>query len=294
MDPEVIYVMGAGRSGSTALGVALDNLPGIFNAGEVFSWFLFGGVPRTEREPVPAFWRRVAQRIPAARTDVGSTFHESLEHHRAILSPSRFLNKGLRQWFFDCNTELVRAVAAESGAEVVVDVSHYPLRAMLLGRSPLHVKVLYIIRDPRDVINALQKPVQRDRPMHPLAANVYCLSVWLLSVIVYRRFPADRRIKVRYEDFIDAPAETVNRVMQRYGMPQRLESAERLATGLMFQGNRLRERPTISIQRLPSTSHLSRFWVVLSTLIQLPVLVLNRYPFRWPAAAGPPEPRSRA
>jgi len=44
--PTVIYVMGAGHSGSSILGVALGNCAGVFYAGEVDEWLLKGGAGR--------------------------------------------------------------------------------------------------------------------------------------------------------------------------------------------------------------------------------------------------------
>jgi hypothetical protein len=47
--PQVIYVMGAGRSGSTILGVTLGNCENLFYAGELDKWLLMSGVSMHER-----------------------------------------------------------------------------------------------------------------------------------------------------------------------------------------------------------------------------------------------------
>ncbi|HEX4467726.1 MAG TPA: hypothetical protein VH025_11110, partial [Solirubrobacteraceae bacterium] len=45
---KVLYVMGAGRSGSTILGVMLGNCEGIFYAGELDKWLPREGRPKRE------------------------------------------------------------------------------------------------------------------------------------------------------------------------------------------------------------------------------------------------------
>jgi hypothetical protein len=61
---KVIYIMGAGRSGSTIFGVALGNCEGIFDAGELEAWLRRSGVPNFGGDERTQFWSRV-------RDDVG-------------------------------------------------------------------------------------------------------------------------------------------------------------------------------------------------------------------------------
>src|SRR2546423_15271469 len=46
--PKVVYVMGAGRSGSTILGVTLGNCADVFFAGELDKWLALSGKPTGE------------------------------------------------------------------------------------------------------------------------------------------------------------------------------------------------------------------------------------------------------
>src|SRR5580704_12897137 len=57
--PRVIYVMGAGRSGSTTLGITLGNCVDVFYAGELDNWLVRSGVPQVEDGPRAQFWSSV-------------------------------------------------------------------------------------------------------------------------------------------------------------------------------------------------------------------------------------------
>lgn len=272
---QVLYIMGTGRSGSTALGIALGNVPGLFYGGELHSWVLFGGRPKSERPATVELWSRVAGRMQKGDLEIGRAFSRGLEHHRSLLRrPSPELVAQHR----DLTKRLVTAILEETGADAVVDSSHYPQRAAQLRRNPhVDAHIVHLVRNPVAVIDALQKTVQRKEPMGVLKANAYSLIVWVLSTIQYARVRPDRRIRVRYEDFLDDPCAVVARICERFDVEGRLANAVDLPTGRVFQGNRLREAETISIGPQPVTRVMSRGARLLTAILQLPVLIHHGY-----------------
>ncbi len=67
--PKVIYVMGAGRSGSTTLGITLGNCANVFYAGELDNWLVqVGRCRRWKTAERARFWSSVRDRLedPAA------------------------------------------------------------------------------------------------------------------------------------------------------------------------------------------------------------------------------------
>jgi hypothetical protein len=278
----LVYVVGTGRSGSTTLGVALDNVPGVFNTGELFAWFLFSGKPPSERKETVEFWRAVSERLPDLERFHGRRFHRRVEHHSSLLKPSRWFSGKDRASHREANKALLRAIAEERGDRVLVDTSHYPLRlSNLLALDGVEVHALYLMRDPRSVINALQNNVQRHRPMHPAKANLYCWTVALLSELVLLRLPRGRKLRVRYEDLAEHPVQNVERLVRQLGLHEGLASAQDLSTGLMFTGNRLRKSDKISIARQASKRRMSGAWTLVSTILQAPLLLLYGYRLRW-------------
>lgn len=278
MKPRVVYIMGTGRSGSTVLGITLGNLERAFYVGEAFSWCHFSGIPKSDEPETVALWRRVCARIPRAEEYFGLDFFGRLEHHSSLLRPWNRRGPSLNATYRDCTTELFRAVAEETGAQLLIDSSHFPLRARLLLENPdLDVYLVYLVRDPIDVINALQADVQRHTPMKPWIANLYTLWVWALSEWVFRRARATGRMKIRYEDFVASPERHVAELCAALGVPNSIRSFEALQTSGVFQGNRVRTNKTIALGPVHRENRLSRSWLWLSRLLQYPMRRAYRY-----------------
>src|ERR1700726_2236472 len=64
--PQVLYVMGAGRSGSTILGVTLGNYEYVFYAGELDAWLVRSGSPVLEDAERARFWQGVCKEVDGA------------------------------------------------------------------------------------------------------------------------------------------------------------------------------------------------------------------------------------
>src|ERR1700730_15993454 len=126
--PRVIYVMGAGRSGSTILGVALGNCEGVFYAGELDKWLIRRGEPALGGGERAQFWERVRARVNAS--DLFGYGARALERSSALFSVSKARRRRrVRRRYREVARELYRAIATEARADYVVDSSHYPLRA---------------------------------------------------------------------------------------------------------------------------------------------------------------------
>src|SRR5256885_14953963 len=84
---KLVYVMGAGHSGSTIRGVTLGNCDGFFYAGELDNWLvrkgasLLGGTDRTR------FWNDVRDGVEGAEGAFGGDAQRYLERSSAILRP---------------------------------------------------------------------------------------------------------------------------------------------------------------------------------------------------------------
>src|ERR1700680_3872486 len=81
--PQVIYVMGAGRSGSTVLGVTLGNCSGVFYAGELDAWLVRSGVPQLEGPERAQFWGAVRDNVDGAAELFGNESQRFLERSMA-------------------------------------------------------------------------------------------------------------------------------------------------------------------------------------------------------------------
>ncbi|HEY4997384.1 MAG TPA: sulfotransferase [Solirubrobacteraceae bacterium] len=237
--PKVLYVMGAGRSGSTILGVALGNCEGIFFAGELDRWIARAGVPRDGRER-RRFWAGVRTQVEQAPELAGGRA-TVLERSSALLDPRRWpARRRLRRRYRQISEQLYRAIAPAAEAQIIVDSSHYPLRAReLQALSGIDLHLLLLVRDPQDVVASLGRRDVPERRFGLLAANAYLWLTCALSVLVFRRHPAARRMLVRHEDFLADPARVIGEILSLCGSAARPPDFSALHTGVPFHGNRL-------------------------------------------------------
>ncbi len=287
--PKVIYVMGAGRSGSTIVGVALGNCRNIFYAGELDAWLRrsgipnFGGVERTQ------FWLAVGQNVPSGPALFGDSAWRCLEH---ALAPFRFWQfnerRHLRRRYRQTAAELYRAITRISRATHIVDTSHYPLRARELRRLPdIDLYLVYLVRDPKSVVASFRRHDVSQPSKSLVAANVYLALTNLLSVLVFLRHRTDRRVFVRYEDFVKEPAAQLRNILAQVDAVTPLPDLESLDTGVAFQGNRILRSTSLTLGAATTPGRAPRSRV--TQVLQLPwSLVFSQLQ---PTATAMPSPK---
>jgi hypothetical protein len=265
--PKVLYVMGAGRSGSTILGVTLGNCDGVFFAGELDKWLARGGrtpLPGEERE---RFWTAVAEQMAA--DDLFGTATKCLERSSALLRPDTWLRRRrLRVRYREVAEQLYLAVARVAHASHIVDTSHYPLRAHEVQRlRGVDVHLIFAVREPHQVVASFGREDVVERRFGPLAANLYMSLTYAVSAWVFMRHPRERRLLVRHEEFLADPAQAVRQVLRAAGATAATPDLQALHTGLPFQGNRLVRTSNVAL-RAPSGERPPRLMV--TSVLQLP------------------------
>lgn len=273
--PKVIYVMGAGRSGSTILGVALGNCDGVFFAGELDKWFARAGTPRREGAELAAFWAAVRERVGDAQ-DVLDGRTGWIERSSALLDPRKWRERRrLRARYRAVSERLYGAVAEVSGAGCVVDTSHYPLRAReLQALAGIELHLVLLVRDPHSVVASLGRRDVVERHFGVGAANAYLWLTHVLSALVFARQPRERRIVIRHEELLADPRRTLRRILDLVGSAAPPPDVRALATGVPFHGNRLVEQPQVALRTRPP-AHVARS--PLTTVLQSPWRVVLRH-----------------
>ena len=244
--------MGAGRSGSTILGVMLGNCDDVFYAGELDAWLSRSGAPNFSNPERDEFWTRVADRMPPDHGLFGDAAHRQIEQSTAALRYPRNLRlRDLEDAYGQVSAELYKSIASVSGARVIVDTSHFPLRArQLQGLRSIDLYLLYLVRRPEGVIAAFRRRGISQPSKGVVAANAYLSLTYLLSILVFIRHPRRRRLLVRYEDFVGDPGAVTRQILaiaglQTTAIPSRHTT---LSTGMAFQGNRLLGRDRVVLQ----------------------------------------------
>jgi hypothetical protein len=253
--PKVIYVMGAGRSGSTTLGITLGNCADVFYAGELDNWLVRSGAPQVEDAPRTRFWSSVRDRLedPAGAAELFGyeaqrAIERSLSLFRVHLWPTRHR---LRRRYRAIAEDLYRAVTQAAGVTHVADTSHYPLRAFELQHvGGIDLYLIYLVRDPQGVVASFNRHDVGEYTKSTLHTNVYLWVTHLLSLLVFLRHPRERRLLVRHEDFVTDPEAVVRQILACCEAPDRtLPDFGALDIGLPLQGNRVTRGQTLSLKR---------------------------------------------
>ncbi len=276
--PRVIYVMGAGRSGSTTLGITLGNCPEVFYAGELDNWLVRSGKPQLEDEARTRFWQRVGDALEhpqAAGEMFGNESQRAIERSASLLRVHLWrARRRLRARYRSVAEDLYRAVARTANVTHVVDTSHYPLRARELQQiAGVDLYLIFLMRDPQGVVASFNRHDVGEFTKSTAHTNVYLWLTHLLSAIVFLRHPRERRLFVSYERFIADPPATLREILAVAEAPaEPLPDLSSLRIGFPLQGNRVtRSDGTISLK--PRTDPVARTSLV-TRILQAPLLAL--------------------
>jgi hypothetical protein len=248
--PRVLYVMGAGRSGSTTLGITLGNCEGVFYAGELDAWLSRHGEPQVSDPERDRFWGLVRERVQGAEPLYGHEAERAIERSMSLFRIRRWSQRRrLREPYRRVSESVYRAITATSGEPVIVDTSHYPLRAReLQAADGIDLHILYLVRDPQRVVDSFNRRDVAQYSKSTLTTNVYLWLTNLLAVLVFLRQPPSRRLFVSYEDFTADPAGVVRAILELVGSGAAPPDFDALATGIPFQGNRVMRTDAIALR----------------------------------------------
>jgi hypothetical protein len=251
--PKVIYVIGAGHSGSTILGLTLGNCEGVFFAGEVARWLRYDGRPLLEGEDRAELWRRVRELVDVP-PDLLRLGARPLEQSTALLRVRTWpAQRRRRARYRRVTQDLYRAIAHVTGASQIVDTSHFPRRARQLQKlDGVDVHLLFLVRNPQSVVASYgRENVPHKQTWKMPTANAYLWLTYLLSVGVFLRQPRARRLFVRHEAFVADPQAVIGEILASIGSTAAVPDLAALETGLAFQGNRLLRQDVVALKAHP-------------------------------------------
>jgi len=279
---KLVYVMGAGHSGSTILGITLGNCDGFFYAGELEEWLLTSERPRWGARERQDFWSAVKERVSGAEEIFGGEANRCIERSSASFRFDRWLaRRRLRPAYRRVAAQLARAVADVAQARYVIDSSHFPLRARELRELPaIELYLIFLVRDPRDVVASNT----RELSPHELAETRWRrltmnANLWLTQLLALRTFAshrADRRIFVRHEDFLEDPAGVTRQILAMLGSHAALPDLQALSVGAPLQGNPLIRSDTVAVRRAARTPARKDLFTAIAQSIWRPLLARLR------------------
>lgn len=273
----VVYVMGAGRSGSTVLDTILNNHADVIGVGELVHLYIEGADQQENcscGEPRDAcgVWQAVRERWTEL-TGISTI----TDHARLMEKFTRVQRLAVPEWhrlrsgnadpdFAECLRQTqatYQAISEVTGKRVIIESSKNPLRAKLLCLTPgLDVRMIHLVRDVRGVAWSRMKPFAkskeggvpqdiRPKPVH--ISTGYWLFMNFLSEQVRRSFPGQPSTRIHYEDFVSSPERTLKEIGDIAGLDYssvatRLLAGESMAPGHLYAGNRVRTAGPIKLR----------------------------------------------
>jgi len=274
----LIYLLGAGRSGTTLLATVLNTNSKILTLGEMhqFREHLIGekqcscGLALKECE----FWSEIIGQLPK-QTAEELLFSEKKESHHNI--PKILLSNKSDNEYLSIQEEIFTKISNDKPNKILLDSSKYIARYLLLSKSKkINVKGIYVVRDVRGVINSFGKKVQT--PRSPLSTIIYyCLINFFGQVVCWRN---NRVIKVKYEDFVSDPEHELSRIYCHVfeGKEKDMVLPEFLEMPHIIGGNRIKSEKRIVIKPdYKWRSNISRWKQICYYLFTFPFMVINKY-----------------
>ena len=251
--PKVVYVMGAGHSGSTILGLTLGNCAKIFFAGELARWLRWAGKPPLPGEERARFWSAVSADV-AVTPDLLGRNARPLEQSSALFRiVGRRAQRRLRARYRCVTEDLYRAIARAAQATHVVDTSHFPRRAReLQALDGIELYLLFVVRRPQSVVASYgRKNVPHKQTWDMPTTNAYLWLTYLLSLFVFLKHPRERRLFVSHEAFVLDPEGVLRDILDTIGSDVAIPDLSALRTGVAFQGNRLLRTDVVALKGAP-------------------------------------------
>jgi hypothetical protein len=266
----VVYIAGDGRSGSTLLDRLIGAYSGVFSCGELCNL-----LPSTiasdqlcacsARARDCGFWRSVLVRWSEAVPDFTEREYRGLQRRyerlRSLLRPfgARELTQENPRFarYTEYTLALFQVIAESSGAEVIVDSSKSPARALALSRMPgLEVNMLHLVRDVRGVAYSLRKLSNAQASQGsrlPRRSNLRFAGTWaVVNFFCERVMPKipGPNLFARYEDYTKDPDSMLAAVAKLIGRDRIAYAAGAdylLTQGHQVAGNDARMRPVQQI-----------------------------------------------
>ncbi len=316
----VLYIAGCGRSGSTILDTVLGNHADMESVGEAChvvtnAWLRDDTYCACgEKGRDCDFWRDVhvewerrvgpvdmAGYTKAAR-EIESCLRISVTQRRLASGDPTYLE------YLRLTIGLLAAIRDVSGAEIVVDSSKAPSRALALSLvEGVDLRLIHLVRDCRGVLWSAKKRFRKDhragisKDDHGRSVT-RAMKAWAVGNLVAgqlrRRLPRGKSIRLRYEDLITQPGTELKRIGDLIGtdlepLAAAVVGGQSMAIGHTIAGNRVRMAG--SIQLRPDVEWVEKLtWREQAFCWSLVGWLMKAYGYRWQATCPDASTQRRA
>lgn len=231
---KLLYIAGSTRSGSTILEKILGQIDGFFSSGELYRniwdrgsengylcgcgvpaqdcphWaevldVAYGGLEKVDTEEMIRANEKMRTRyIPLMLTPLAKPF---------VTASAPYYTSNLER--------LYRAIQSVTGSKVVIDSSKVPSYGRMLETIPeVELYIVHLVRDARAVAYSWTRKKARlsvsgvaYMERHSSVVSSLLWNLWNLASETFRMHRCQRYLRIRYEDFIERPQETVRLIL---------------------------------------------------------------------------------
>lgn len=262
MKKTLIYIIGAGRSGTTFLDIVLGNNGNAISLGEVNRFFKRKGLPpkRNELDKVFLFWNNIKKII---EQNLFTLDYKELEK---IFKKNEYHSGFLKSLFKKNNEDYKKTLKLQYRElynniqeNIVIESSKYPIRALNISNyindEFFDIKFVYIRKDPVKVVASFGKKDIEQPTKGFFASNIYYLAINVLcfiSINLLKKRGHNTSI-IKYENLLENPTEVLMELSKKFDIDykyliDKLKNNSPLKTGFLFDGNRIRLKETVLLQ----------------------------------------------
>src|SRR3989304_4104157 len=216
-DKQNIYIASLPRSGSTLLGMILNQHPSCFNIGESFYWAKLNPANATctcglKECPILKHAYEKIKKIPDILSITDTiTEIDSILQTGDVISRKQITKVYSEDIIRSCNgfnylTNIFRKI---TNRNIIIDSSANAVIALNLIKHK-NWKIIILIRDPRGIICSLKKAAIRHRENIPNDLWRGYVVDFFKSVNIF--YGMDNVILVRYEELCNDPTDTISRI----------------------------------------------------------------------------------
>ena len=303
----VVYIVGRGRSGSTILSGLLSHLDSIVDVGElIYPMEKLCGCGQSFE--TCEFWQSVRAGVDAEAPNSWSTSIRTVrdQAHLKNFLGTLFASAASAEVAGQqaINRRIARAILAAADAEIMLDSSKQPTRALFLMRHHPQTRFLHIVRSPDGYLYSYMRRIQRGevnffrRTFRSGPLNFVLLALvagsWFIANFqteIVRLFDRNRMLRIRFEDLTTDPYRELERIgafldLDTSSIADAVRNRQVMRVDHTVGGNgAVREKGGFFFEpRAGEHAPLPLRYRLLNRIINWPLMLLYRYPLRNRAA----------
>jgi hypothetical protein len=262
MAKTLIYIIGAGRSGTTLLDIMLGNSHDAINLGEINRFFLRDGFPpkRENASDVSAYWSSFKHLFDLNNQKDYSYLNDLFKKHEYHTSLYKSVTRSSDIEYIKLLKLQYDALHKKTDESILIESSKYPVRALnlsnYLDKEKFDIKYIYLKKDPVSVVSSFQKKNLEQPSKGFFNANIYYLVVNTICRIsmIFLKKRGHKVAEITYEDLTRNIANTIHEIEKDLDLDltllkNKICKGEKLKTGFLFDGNRIRLQESITLRQ---------------------------------------------